>query len=130
MSKKHIQKSTSKEASVKVIHLYTWGNKCRSSKPKPSDFNLCVTGISTHKPSGINLKTTDGRDKRLQEKFERQPKFDMYMTSTLQKIIETNPKVVSINCHKGRHRSVAFCEMLAMKLKELEYTVTIEHVEL
>ncbi len=114
---------------AKNIKLYTWGNKVHKQKPLPSDFNLCVTGVNSYKPKGINLKDVDGRDARLQEKVARQPKFEMYMKSTLEKIEKEKPKVVSINCHKGRHRSVAFAELLSIQLVALGYTVTIQHVD-
>jgi len=113
-----------------AVHLYTWGNKKHKQKPKPSDFNICVTGISAYKPKGLNLKKINGLNDRLQAKLQRQPKYDMYMASAIQKIQSTKPKIVSINCHKGRHRSVGFAELLAVQLTELGYEVTIEHVDI
>ena len=64
------------------------------------------------------------------KKISRQPKFDMYMKSAIDKIVKENPKTVSINCHKGRHRSVGFAELLAVELRKLKYIVYLTHVDL
>lgn len=115
---------------MKEITIYTWGNQKRKNPPPASQHNFCVTGISSYKPKGVNLKKVDGRDQRLQDKLQRMPKFELYLSSALDKIQTAKLTVISINCHKGRHRSVGFAEILAKKLGELEYVVTICHMEL
>ena len=114
----------------KEIIIYTWGNQIRKNPPNNSQHNFCVTGISSYKPKGVNLKKVDGRDSRLQEKLQRQPKFEMYMESALKKIQENDLTIISINCHKGRHRSVGFSILLSERLQELGYTVTLHHMEI
>ena len=114
----------------KTITIYTWGNKVRKQKPIDSEFNIGVTGVSSYKPHGINLKKVDGRDERLQEKLMRQPKFDMYMEQALSSIETKGYKVISVNCHKGRHRSVGFAILLGKELEKKGYAVNIIHLDL
>jgi RNase adaptor protein for sRNA GlmZ degradation len=120
----------SQESKSTHISIYTWGNKKRKFKPSQSQHNFCVTGISCYKPHGINLKTTNGTDRRIQEKLQRQPKFSMYMKSALSKIQTDELHTISINCHKGRHRSVGFAELLKVELIKLGYVVDVYHLEL
>jgi RNase adaptor protein for sRNA GlmZ degradation len=54
----------------------------------------------------------------------------MYMASALSKIQTDELHTISINCHKGRHRSVGFAELLRVELIKLGYTVDVYHLEL
>jgi len=115
---------------MKIVNIYTWGNKKR--KP-PSfcqhHFNVCnVTG--GYKPRGVNLKKIDGRDSRLQVKVERGRNYYRYLEAVINKIENDGLTDIGINCHKGRHRSVAFAELTKIELEKLGYEVNLIHMEL
>ena len=65
-------------------------------------------------------------DERLQEIISRSTKFDTYHDIILQKVTDGS-RILSINCHKGRHRSVAFAEIMMQELTELGYNVICLH---
>jgi RNase adaptor protein for sRNA GlmZ degradation len=114
----------------KTITIYTWGNQVRKQKPANSEFNICVTGVSSYKPHGINLKKVDGRDSRLQEKLMRQPKFELYMKQAISSIETKGYQIISVNCHKGRHRSVGFAILLSKEMEKLGYVTNVIHLDL
>lgn len=113
-----------------AITIYTWGNQVRKAPPPDSQYNFCVTGISSHKPKGVDLRKVDGRDPKLQEKFENGKKFHLYFDSIINKITVEKLTTVAINCHKGRHRSVATAELVAAELRKRGYIVNLRHLEL
>lgn len=112
------------------LTIYTWGNQVRKAPPSDSQHNFCVTGISSYKPKGIDLRKIDGRDARLQAKLERMPRFHLYVQTIIHKILQEKLSKVSINCHKGRHRSVGTAEMIATEMRKRGYNVTLMHLEL
>lgn len=114
---------------MEKIVIYTWGNKIYKTCPVKSNFNLNVCGISSYKPRGVNLKKVDGRSSILQEKIQRGKNYDYYMDIFIEKV-KTGAKILSINCHKGRHRSVAMAEMVGKKLSQLGYSVELHHLNL
>lgn len=119
------------------ITIITWGNKKRKQCPIRVHKNWNVTGISDRKPRHLDLAHLDGRHKELQEFISKQHKFDTYVENIMKFITETldkNPNLptlfVGVNCHKGRHRSVATAEIIARNLRELGLHVNIIHAEL
>ncbi len=115
---------------MQSVTIYTWGNQVRKSPPSDSQHNFCVTGISSYKPKGIDLRKIDGRDIKLQEKLQRQPKFYLYFQTIVNKIVTEKLSKVAINCHKGRHRSVGTAEIVATELRQRGYEVILRHLEL
>jgi RNase adaptor protein for sRNA GlmZ degradation len=112
------------------IVIYTWGNKVRKGAPSQSQKNFCVTSISSYKPKGLDLKNIDGRNERLQEKLMRQKRFPVYFNAVMKSIVNEGLTSISINCHKGRHRSVGFAELLSSELEDQGYEVELIHMEL
>lgn len=113
-------------AEEKHITIYSWGNQRTKHAPQESEWNLNVTGITSYKPHGVNLKKINGLDDRLQEIIARSKHFEMYHKAVLDHI-KQGKRVISVNCHQGRHRSVAFAELMKSELKEMGYTVTCYH---
>jgi RNase adaptor protein for sRNA GlmZ degradation len=113
------------------IFIWTWGNKRRRAPPHPVQHNFNVCNVTAgYKPHGVDLRKVDGRDKRLQAKVERGRNFDLYMKAVISKVQNEGVTKIGINCHKGRHRSVAFAELAKAELQRLGYTVVLEHVEI
>lgn len=119
------------------ITIITWGNKKRKCCPIRVHKNWNVTGISDRKPKHLDLAHLDGRNQELQQFISQQHKFDAYVENIMKFITETLEKnqhiptlFVGVNCHKGRHRSVATAEIVAIKLRKLEFQVNVIHAEL
>jgi RNase adaptor protein for sRNA GlmZ degradation len=111
------------------LTIYTWGNKHHKRCPVVCQKSFNVAGISNYKPRHINLKKVDGRDEELQKHISKQSRFEDYMESIVKAIDVDNVRVLSVYCHKGRHRSVATAELLKKRL-EKKYTVRLVHLDL
>jgi hypothetical protein len=121
----------------KEITIITWGNKKRKCCPVRVHKNWNVTGISDKKPKHLDLAHLDGRNEEMQKYISQQNQFDAYIEAIMKFITDAFNKnqqistlFIGINCHKGRHRSVATSEILAGKLRELDYQVNVNHAEL
>jgi RNase adaptor protein for sRNA GlmZ degradation len=112
-----------------TIDIYTWGNKRHKVCPVPhSQKNFNVAGISSYKPRGVDLKKNTGRHPRIQQHIMRQKKFSLYMNSILG-CVRGGATVISIYCHKGRHRSVATAILVAEVLVTEGYEVNLHHLD-
>merc|ERR1719420_856684 len=124
-------KHVAQNAELPAITIYTWGNRRRKRAPVASQHNTNVCGVTGYKPHGVNLKQLNGKDKRIQDHVEGGRNYEKYLKNLKRKIIDEECHTVSINCHKGRHRSVAFAELLAKNLRQQHgYRVTVIHMEL
>ena len=115
------------------ITLKTWGNRLhRKGVPFRSDRNFNVAGISDVKPKHLNLRDLDGRDAAVQAHVSSQPAFRAYCDAIVAWILaHPDATVVSINCHKGRHRSVAVAQLLGLELAHKHgIIVNIVHYDL
>jgi RNase adaptor protein for sRNA GlmZ degradation len=54
----------------------------------------------------------DGRDKQIQKRICRASAFDFLLRTTIKHIEGDDLKRISVNCSRGKHRSVAFAEIL------------------
>ena len=114
-----------------LIVIYTWGNKCRKNAPIQSQHNTNVCGVTGYKPKGVNLKQLNGKDERIQQHVQGGKNYHLYSENLKKKIINEGLHTISINCHKGRHRSVAFAELLAKDLRQnYGYKVSVIHLEI
>lgn len=118
---------------AREITLKTWGNRLhRKGVPFRSDRNFNVTSISDVKPSHLDLRELDGRSAEVQHHVQSQHMFVPYRDAIVKWIL-ANPRatVISINCHKGRHRSVAMAQLLGLVLAhEHGIIVNIVHYDL
>ncbi len=55
----------------------------------------------------------DGRNEEIQRRIVRAKTFETLLCATVNKIEQDNLNNISINCAKGKHRSVSFAEILA-----------------
>ena len=95
------------------IVILTWGNRLRKSAPKESQHNFNVCGVSYKKrASGTDLRNMTGMDDELKNKIASAPRFDMYTKSIVKVVTKDNLSCISINCHKGCHRSVSVANYL------------------
>ena len=102
--------------SNREITIYTWGNKMRKTAPKESKQNFNVCGISYKAQcNGISLKIYDGRNEELRKRVTSSPMFERYVANIVKNIEENDHRVISVNCHKGRHRSVSTAIVLQEK---------------
>ena len=114
------------------ITIYTWGIAKRKFKPHQSKKNFNVCGVSNGKPYGINLKKLDGRSEELQKSISSLPRYEEYKNAIIKYIIgNPDSDAISINCQKGRHRSVAMAQLVGAYLaNEHNIIVNIKHLEL
>ena len=95
----------------KDLVIITWGKAHSKHTPKESQRNWVVNNISI-KDYGLNLKKINGKNKELQAKMMCDPKFMEVVESIVKEISENNYETISINCDKGKHRSVAVAEIV------------------
>jgi hypothetical protein len=93
------------------LTIYTWGRRLKKSKPYQSqrNFNACVLN---GRAKGIDLRKNNGLCHDIQRVVSRCTAFKTWINMCIKKIETDNLRVVSINCSKGRHRSVAAAEIL------------------
>jgi len=118
---------------VRDLKIYTWGKARRKYKPQDSqkNFNACVIS-HPERPYNFNLKKITGRNKELQASFLKQSRFREAINS-FANIIRKDPNltIISINCIKGRHRSVAAAEVLKNILEyDGDFDVSVQHLEI
>lgn len=114
----------------RTVYIWTWGNKRHKVCPRNVEHNFNVCNVTAgYKPHGVDLRKIDGTDKRLQEKVERGRNFEPYMNALVAKVRDEGVTKIGVNCHKGRHRSVAFAELAAVRLRSLGYSVVVEHID-
>lgn len=98
------------------ITIVTWGNRLRKHAPNESQHNFNVCGVSYKKrANGTDLRTMTGMNEELKNKIATAPRFDKYTKSIVKVVERDNLSIISINCHKGRHRSVSVANFLKDK---------------
>ena len=122
-----------KDCLCKYINIYTWGNirKDPRKDPRPySMWNLNVCNIISYRKYGINLKRTTGLNKKLQDIMKRTDKFKKYKEKVMVAIKNKKIGQISFNCEHGKHRSVAFAELMKKHLESIGYTVELNHLNI
>ena len=96
--------------------IYTWGASLRKLCPKQTQHNFNVCGISYRKNcTGVDLRKMTGMDDELKMKVESSPRFEMYISSNINVVERDDLTIISVNCRKGRHRSVSVANILKDK---------------
>lgn len=108
------------------ITIMSWGKRHHRSTPMASQFNVNA-GLLSGKKEGLDLKNLDGRSIEIQSRIVRARMFNDIVIKTIEKIERENLRVISVNCTAGRHRSVAFAEILK---KHYYPKATIMHLDL
>ena len=106
------------------LTIYTWGiKKDRESVECPLIFDL--TRFQTKIDKDIDISTITGLTDIIQDSIVCHPKFLELMETVITKIEIDNPTSIAFICNYGKHRSVAWAELL----KKLYYTQsTIRHL--
>lgn len=113
--------------SSQVTKIYSWGNGCRVRKPDDSQVNFSACALTCHN-KGLNLKNLTGKNKIVQDCIVNSPKYTSLIESIVDKLSsDASIHTISINCTRGKHRSVAVAEMLK---EELFPNATVIHLEL
>jgi len=104
--------------------IYTWGKALRKSAPGDSEHNFNA-GILNGRGGGADLKTMNGLWEEVQNNVASCGLFPRWISMVCAKVEHSDLKCISINCTKGRHRSVAAAEIL----KKLYYSrATVRHL--
>lgn len=94
--------------------IYTWGRALRKSEPIDSQFNFNA-GVLSGRGGGVDLRTMNGTWEEVQNNVASCSKFPRWLEMVCNKIEQSTPQplhTISINCTKGRHRSVAAAEIM------------------
>lgn len=93
--------------------IYTWGKALRKSEPSDSQFNFNAC-ILNGRGGGVDLRTMNGTWEEVQNNVASCSKFPRWLEMACNKIEKSTPALhtISINCTKGRHRSVAAAEIM------------------
>eukprot|EP00929_Paragymnodinium_shiwhaense_P055508 TRINITY_DN27806_c0_g1_i1.p1 TRINITY_DN27806_c0_g1~~TRINITY_DN27806_c0_g1_i1.p1 ORF type:complete len:390 (+),score=86.41 TRINITY_DN27806_c0_g1_i1:73-1170(+) len=93
------------------VLIYTWGKALRKSAPPDSQCNFNA-GILNGRGGGADLRTMNGTSDEVQRNVASCGLFPRWIEMVINKIEKTPCHTISINCTKGRHRSVAAAEIL------------------
>jgi len=106
--------------------VYTWGKALRSRAPNDSqaNFNACLL---TGKRKGINLKKYNGLSEDVQKAVISCTRFTGFIEQIIKKIEKDDLNIISVNCSKGRHRSVTVGEVLK---KYFYKQAVVNHLEI
>jgi len=96
---------------TRELLVYTWGKALRKSAPPDSEHNFNA-GILNGRGGGADLRTMNGLSDEVQSNVASCGLFPRWISMVCAKVEHSNCKVISINCTKGRHRSVAAAEIL------------------
>jgi len=111
--------------------IYTWGKKVRQRLNYKVDKNFSVEMLNiksnTNESTSSILKKHNGKAKQVEDLVLNNKKFIKIVCNMLYEIEKNNYKCISINCLKGRHRSVATAEFLKKNYYPNAY---IKHLEL
>lgn len=91
--------------------IYTWGKAFRNNKPADSQYNFNA-GILNGRGGGADLRTMNGTTDKVQMNVASCSLFPRWLEMVCNKIETSALQTISINCTKGRHRSVAAAEIL------------------
>lgn len=109
---------------ARALLVYTWGKALRKAAPADSQCNFNA-GILNGRGGGADLRTMNGLSEEVQNNVKCCTLFPRWISMVCHKVEHSGLNTISINCTKGRHRSVA----AAMILKETYYPqATVVHL--
>lgn len=100
-----------KVESGRKLLIYTWGKRLKKRKPYQSQRNFNAS-VLNGRAKGIDLRKNNGLNIRIQQVVSKCTSFRTWIRFLVEKIETDNLHTISINCAKGRHRSVAAAEIL------------------
>jgi len=93
------------------LTILTWGKAFRKTAPPESQANFNA-GILNGRGGGADIRVDNGLTEAVQNNVASCNLFPRWLEMVITKIETEGLGVVSINCTKGRHRSVAAAEIL------------------
>mmetsp|Transcript_34846 Transcript_34846/g.75748 ORF Transcript_34846/g.75748 Transcript_34846/m.75748 type:complete len:481 (+) Transcript_34846:160-1602(+) len=108
----------------RVLHIYTWGRALREGPPSDSQWNFNAS-VLNGRGGAANLRFDNGLSEVVQRNVASCGIFPTWLRFVTSRIESSAFKTVSINCTKGRHRSVAAAEILR---KRYYPRATVEHM--
>lgn len=95
------------------LTIITWGKALMKNAPADSQFNFNA-GILNGRGGGADLRTMNGLSAEVQANVASCSLFPRWLEMLINKVEQSSPAIhtISINCTKGRHRSVAAAEIL------------------
>jgi len=104
--------------------VLTWGKALRKAAPPESECNFNA-GILNGRGGGADLRTMNGLSDEVQSNVACCSLFPRWISMVCAKVEHSDLRCISINCTKGRHRSVAAAEIL----RKLYYPrATVRHL--
>ena len=111
---------------TRQLVVYTFGKTHRLLDERSCDLTFDLTSFHTEYNQRDSSRE-DGRSEAIQQSMRSHPGFDALMASVVAAIERREPKAVAFMCVWGKHRSVAWAEIL----KRDHYPhATIKHVRL
>eukprot|EP00438_Fugacium_kawagutii_P016519 Skav222457 [mRNA] locus=scaffold3319:151576:152598:+ [translate_table: standard] len=108
----------------RLLLVYTWGKALRKAAPGDSEHNFNA-GILNGRGGGADLKSMNGLWDEVQSNVASCGLFPRWISMVCAKVEHSDLRCISINCTKGRHRSVAAAEIL----KKTYYpNATVKHL--
>ena len=105
------------------INIYTWGIKKHTCDKCDIIFDATLLTAKINK----DVRSLNGKNDIVKQSIINHPKFEIMMETILKNIEDDEPLTIGFICNHGKHRSVAFAELL----KELYYTNSkITHIGL
>ena len=95
------------------INIYTWGIKKHTCDKCDIIFDATLLTAKINK----DVRSLNGKNDIVKQSIINHPKFEIMMEAILRNIEEHDPLKIGFICNHGKHRSVAFAELL----KELYY---------
>ena len=104
----------------RLLNIYSWGIK-KDKKSVKCDIIFDLTKFQTKIDKDIDVQTITGLSDIIQDSIIRHPKFLELIEHVVNLIETTNPTHIAFICNHGKHRSVAWAELL----KTLYYNKSI-----
>ena len=95
----------------RTLTIYSWGIK-KDHDHMDCDLIFDLTKFQTKISNGIDVQTVTGLSDIIQDSIIRHPKFVELIEHVVKKIETTNPTHIAFICNHGKHRSVAWAELL------------------
>lgn len=95
----------------RMLTIYTWGIKKDHDKVN-CNLQFDLTKFQTKIDKDIDVQTINGLSDIIQDSIICHPKFLELLETIVNNIETENPKEIAFICNHGKHRSVAWAELL------------------
>ena len=95
----------------RILNVYSWGVK-KDRKTVNCDIIFDLRKFQTKIDKDIEIQTITGLSDIIQDSVIRHPKFLELINTIVENIETKNPKSIGFICNHGKHRSVAWAELI------------------